>query len=91
MPGIFMPEICAFYGIVITLYFNDHLPAHFHAKYDADEVLVNIDTLGIVAGKLPARAMSLVLEWASLHRGPLKQAWEKAQKLERPGNIDPLI
>jgi hypothetical protein len=86
-----MPEICAFYGIVITIYFDDHLPAHFHAHYDGDEVLLNIDTLSVIAGKLPARAMSLVMEWASVHRQELKEAWEKAQNLEQPGNIDPLI
>ena len=85
-----MPEICAFYGIVITIYFDDHLPAHFHAEYGGDEVLLNIDTLSVVAGKLSARAMSLVMEWASLHREELKAAWQKVQKLERPGNIDPL-
>ena len=86
-----MPEICAFYGIVITIYFDDHLPAHFHASYDGDEVLLNVDTLSVIAGKLPARAMSLVMEWASVHRQELKEAWEKAQNLEQPGNIDPLI
>jgi uncharacterized protein DUF4160 len=85
-----MPEICAFYGIVITIYFDDHLPAHFHAEYGGDEVLLNIDTLSVVAGKLSARAMSLVMEWASLHREELKGAWQKTQNLERPGNIDPL-
>ena len=85
-----MPEICTFYGIVITIYFDDHLPAHFHAEYGGDEVLLNIDTLSVVAGKLSARAMSLVMEWASLHREELKGAWQKVQKLERPGNIDPL-
>ena len=28
-----MPEICRFYGIIIRMYFDDHLPAHFHALY----------------------------------------------------------
>ncbi|HBF76754.1 MAG TPA: DUF4160 domain-containing protein, partial [Clostridiaceae bacterium] len=28
-----MPEISSFYGIKITMYYNDHLPPHFHAKY----------------------------------------------------------
>ena len=51
-----MPEISRFYGIVIKMYFDDHLPPHFHAEYGGDEVLVNINTLTAVAGKLPARA-----------------------------------
>jgi hypothetical protein len=27
-----MPEICRFLGIVITMYFNDHAPPHFHVR-----------------------------------------------------------
>ncbi|WP_375502311.1 DUF4160 domain-containing protein [uncultured Nostoc sp.] len=26
-----MPEICRFLGIIITMYYNDHPPPHFHA------------------------------------------------------------
>ena len=28
-----VPRISAFYGIVITMYFSDHPPPHFHARY----------------------------------------------------------
>ena len=28
-----MPEICRFLGIIITMYFNEHNPPHFHARY----------------------------------------------------------
>ncbi|MBI2291630.1 MAG: DUF4160 domain-containing protein, partial [Betaproteobacteria bacterium] len=28
-----MPEISRFLGIVITMYFNDHNPPHFHVRY----------------------------------------------------------
>jgi hypothetical protein len=27
-----MPRISQFYGVVIYMYFNDHLPSHFHAS-----------------------------------------------------------
>ncbi len=37
-----MPEISRFLGIVIAMYYNDHPPAHFHAKYGEYEVTVNI-------------------------------------------------
>jgi hypothetical protein len=85
-----MPEICRFYGIIIKMYFDDHLPPHFHAEYGDDEILLNIETLSIVAGRLPHRAMGLVREWALLHRDELKEAWEKAKNLEQPRRIDPL-
>lgn len=85
-----MPEISRFFGIVIKMYFDDHLPPHFHAEYGDDEVLVNINTLATVAGTLPARALGLVTEWALLHRVELEQAWNRAKNLEQPGKIDPL-
>ncbi|MFW5856472.1 MAG: DUF4160 domain-containing protein, partial [Planctomycetota bacterium] len=28
-----MPEISRFYGIVIALFFGDHNPPHFHARF----------------------------------------------------------
>jgi Domain of unknown function (DUF4160) len=32
-----MPEISRFYGIIIYMYFKDHAPPHFHAKYNVFE------------------------------------------------------
>ncbi len=29
-----MPEICRFLGIIITMYYNDHPPPHFHVRYN---------------------------------------------------------
>ncbi|MCL6564418.1 MAG: DUF4160 domain-containing protein, partial [Firmicutes bacterium] len=37
-----MPTISEFFGIVITMYWQDHMPPHFHALYGDDEVLVDI-------------------------------------------------
>ena len=41
-------------------------------------------------GPLPARAQSLVAEWASLRQAELQAAWERAKSLEQPGKIAPL-
>jgi len=35
-----MPIISQFYGIVIAMYWNDHSPPHFHAKYGEQEIIV---------------------------------------------------
>ena len=51
-----MPEISRFYGIVIKMYYNDHSPPHLHAEYGGAEMVVGIDTLPVIAGKLPPRA-----------------------------------
>ncbi len=85
-----MPEISRFYGIVIKMFFDDHSPPHFHAQYAGQELIVNINTLGVVAGKFPPRATGLVMEWASLHQAELVADWEKARGLKPLEKIDPL-
>ena len=61
-----MPEISRFYGIIIKMHFDDHTPPHFHAKYGEHEALLNINTLGIIAGSLPPKALGLVTEWPTI-------------------------
>ncbi|MDW8327745.1 MAG: DUF4160 domain-containing protein [Anaerolineales bacterium] len=57
-----MPCICQFFGISIYMYYNDHLPAHFHAEYGEHEAVYVIETLETLRGELPRRAHALVLE-----------------------------
>ena len=85
-----MPELCRFYGIVVRMYFADHAPPHFHAYYSGDEAVVGIDTLAVLQGRLPPRALGLVTEWASLHSLELLVAWERVMRQEDPGKIAPL-
>jgi len=61
-----------------------------HAEYGEYEVLVNISTLAIIGGGLPARALGMVTEWASLHQQEPLGAWERAKRLGPPGKIQPL-
>lgn len=74
-----MPEVSRFFGIEIRFYFNDHDPAHFHAVYGEHEALIEIDTLSVLRGELPRRALALVLEWSVLHRQELRADWDKAR------------
>ena len=60
-----MPVISRFLGIIIAMYWDDHAPPHFHAKYTDYEITVNILT-GVVEGKFPKRALRHVLEWYEL-------------------------
>lgn len=85
-----MPELCRFFGIVIRMYYDDHLPAHFHAVYAGQEAVIAIGTLALLEGKLAPRAMGLIAEWAALHQEDLSLAWERAKNLEPPGKIEPL-
>jgi hypothetical protein len=85
-----MPTISRFYGILIQMYFGDHVPPHFHALYAEFEALIDIQTLGVIRGSLPSRAMALVLEWAQLHREELRQDWELCVQNQQPMKILPL-
>lgn len=86
-----MPRISAFYGITIWMYWNEgaHARPHFHARY-AGEV-ASVDFSGkLIAGSLPSRALSLVVEWAALHEDELLANWERARHDEPLQPIDPL-
>jgi hypothetical protein len=85
-----MPQISAFYGIVIAMFFNDHVPPHFHAYYGGDEASIAIETSEIVDGKLPRRALRLVREWTKAHREELLLNWELAHKPAPLNQIAPL-
>lgn len=54
-----MPEISRFYGIIIAMYYNEHNPPHFHAKYGEFQAEIDIRTLQIIKGELPKRAKTL--------------------------------
>jgi hypothetical protein len=85
-----MPTISRFYGILIQMYFGDHVPPHFHALYAEFEALIDIRTLAVLRGELPSRAMALVLEWAQLHRDELMKDWNLCAHNQRPQSILPL-
>ena len=85
-----MPEISRFYGIVIRMYYDDHFPPHFHAYYGDYDALVNLQTLAVISGRLPPRALGLVVEWALLHQDELRSSWEKARNKEPLPKIAPL-
>jgi hypothetical protein len=85
-----MPQISQFFGIVIYMYFNEHLPSHFHAEYGEAEAVYRIDTLDVIRGKLPRRAHALVVEWATLHRPELRADWDRARQAVPLLEIEPL-
>lgn len=85
-----MPRISEFFGIVISMYYNDHAPPHFHATYAEHRAEVDIETFAIGHGALPRRALALVLEWAALHRDDLRANWEAARRGDPLSHIEPL-
>jgi hypothetical protein len=85
-----LPTISMFFGILIAMYWREHGPPHFHAKYGGHEAIVDIETGDVLEGHLPPRAAMLVREWAQLHRDELRDNWHRCRRNERPNTIAPL-
>jgi len=81
--------VSQFYGI-IKMYWNDHVPPHFHAEYGNFEAIVAIEALEILKGELPKSARRLVLEWAKVHQDELRAAWNAARQDQPIPSIEPL-
>ncbi|TRX00682.1 DUF4160 domain-containing protein [Candidatus Methylobacter oryzae] len=86
-----MPEISRFLGIVIYMYFNEHNPPYFHAEYNEFKASISIENLGLIEGKLPPRAMSLVVEWAQEHQADLLDNWKSIKETGNYHKIEPLV
>ncbi len=84
-----MPELSRFYGIVIFMNYNDHEPPHFHARYQEQEITVEIST-GMVQGKMSKRALRMVLEWFEKYQNELLENWKLARKRQAFHKIPPL-
>ncbi len=85
-----MPEISRFFGIIIAVFFDDHNPPHFHARYGGQKVSIEIGSLKVLEGKIPPRALGLVMEWASQHKEELIEDWDLAKNNKPPKKIKPL-
>jgi len=84
-----LPVISRFYGIVVFLNYNDHSPPHFHARYQDQEVLIEIQS-GAVTGSMSKRALQMLLEWTDLHREALMANWIRAQERKTLQPVPPL-
>jgi uncharacterized protein DUF4160 len=85
-----VPTISRFFGIVITMYFDEHGIPHFHAEHGEHTAVISIAPTELLAGTLPKRELRLVLAWAQLHETELLANWERARRSERLEWIEPL-
>jgi len=85
-----MPEISRFFGIIVAIFYDDHNPPHFHARYGNQKVAVEIDTLKVLYGEISPRALGLIVEWAALHKTELLNNWKLAEANKPLLKIEPL-
>jgi hypothetical protein len=72
------------------MYYNDHVPPHFHGRYGNQKAIIAIDTLTVLQGKLSPRVLGLIMEWAALHRQELFENWQLAKQQAPLNPIKPL-
>lgn len=86
-----MPEISLFYGIRVTMYYDDRNPPHFHAEYNWNKAIIEIDTARCIKGALLSRQLKLILAWCVLHQDELMQNWELSKDGKPLNRINPLV
>jgi len=76
--------------MVITMYYNDHPPAHIHVRYGGYRACIRLDNGDLLDGELSNRALALVREWRILHEDELHENWRRAMLREPLLAIEPL-
>ena len=87
-----MPIVSQFYGIIISMYFNDtdrhHLP-HIHVQYAEYRCSVDFDG-NILSGTIPNKQKKLVFAWIELRKEELITLWNMLQSGNGTFTIEPL-
>ncbi len=52
--------------------------------------MIGIETLSVLEGRLPPRALGLTMEWAAMHQAELLDDWAKMERMEPLEKISPL-
>lgn len=73
-----MPVISRFFGMVVKMYLlgSEHNPPHIHVLYGEYSAVLDLNTLSVIEGDLPPKALSLALEWTQLHQNELLDIWQ---------------
>ena len=74
-----MPTFFIVFGCKVDIYFNDHMPPHFHVIYAEYEVLIAISTLKVMKGGLPSKKLKKILKWAEENQAILQEIWDETR------------
>lgn len=85
-----MPQISKFFGIIISMFYDEHNPPHFHATYGEYNAEIGIKEINVLIGKLPPRVLGLVIEWALIHQTELMENWKRIENGQEIIKISPL-
>ena len=86
-----MPVISEFFGIHVSMFYDDHNPPHFHAEYNGRKVQVGIHEGRVIKGSFPSKQLKLILAWAEIHQDELLENWKLAEADMPLKKIPPLM
>lgn len=72
-----MPTIVQLGAFKISIYADDHVPPHFHLHGPDCNVLIEIESLRVLRGAYPRKALAMALEWAQANRPLLMAKWSE--------------
>lgn len=85
-----MPYVSMFFGIIIRMFHDDHNPPHFHAQYQGQRAVFDLNG-NLITGRMKSKtAQSLIKKWAKLHHQELVENWDIARRAGEIRKIDPL-
>lgn len=85
-----MPIISKFFGIIIRMFYDEHNPPHFHAEYQGNKAVFDLNG-NMLKGDLKSKtARKLVREWVDLYSDEIAKNWELSIKGQELRKIDPL-
>ncbi len=85
-----MPSIAEFFGMWITINWQDHPPPHIHVEAGEFSALIGIKDGMVIDGKLPPAKLRYLRKWIILHRDELMKNWQRAQNREPLKSIEGL-
>ena len=87
-----MPVVSHFYGIIITMYFNEdtkHKLPHIHAEYAEYNAVFTVHGK-MLEGSMPTKQRKMIEVWISIHENELAALWKSMQEHQYFFKIDPL-
>jgi hypothetical protein len=81
--------LSSFYGLILTMNFQDHNPPHFHARYAEFKATFDFDG-NMTTGSMPEKKQALIRAWCILHKEELEANWVLSKENEAVIRIDPL-
>jgi hypothetical protein len=88
--GLALQEVSRFFGMVISLRYDEQMPPHFHVRYGEHRAIVALDTMRLIDGFLSPRVLGFICEWSAVHRSELIRNWWRSMEGRSLLAIEPL-